>query len=124
MSRMNCDASSSRVAAWSSLPAGMSAQRAFSSSTVANGNGSTSTMTGPPHFVFLVQLPPGITARYQAVSSLEGNGLLFPRSCLARLDNCETVSENIPAVDNLQTQRDRKSTRLNSSHVAISYAVF
>src|SRR5690625_6477291 len=29
-----------------------------------------------------------------------------------------------PAVEVLATTRDRKSTRLNSSHVAISYAVF
>src|SRR5690625_2468535 len=44
--------------------------------------------------------------RYQAVSSLGGNGLLFPRSFLARLDNCETVSEHVPAVDDLQAERD------------------
>src|SRR5699024_2122204 len=48
--------------------------------------------------------------RYQAISSLEGNGLLFPRSFLARLDNCETVSEHVPAVDDLQTECDLVTT--------------
>src|SRR5437773_4494819 len=32
--------------------------------------------------------------------------------------------ENIPLLVNLQGRRDRKSTRLNSSHITISYAVF
>src|SRR5690625_4023175 len=31
---------------------------------------------------------------------------------------------NIPGISGVDTRRDRKSTRLNSSHVAISYAVF
>src|SRR5207249_10672497 len=35
-----------------------------------------------------------------------------------RKSRCESVSHNSTA------QRDRKSTRLNSSHVSISYAVF
>src|SRR5690625_823737 len=48
--------------------------------------------------------------RYQAISSLRDNGLLFPRSFLARLDNCETFSEHIPAVDNLQTECDLVTT--------------
>src|SRR2546426_8603091 len=30
----------------------------------------------------------------------------------------------VPAVDQDQSRRDRKSTRLNSSHLVISYAVF
>src|SRR5690625_5564626 len=37
-------------------------------------------------------------------------------------DRCPTVPR--PAVSILSTRLDRKSTRLNSSHVAISYAVF
>src|SRR5690625_915716 len=48
--------------------------------------------------------------RYQAISSLRDNGLLFPRSFLARLDNCETFSEHVPAVDNLQTECDLVTT--------------
>src|SRR5690625_5846712 len=31
---------------------------------------------------------------------------------------------SVPAYDRIELRRDRKSTRLNSSHVAISYAVF
>src|SRR5699024_9482689 len=46
-SRMNCDASSSSTSACSSAPAGMSGQRAFSSSTVANGRRMSSIMTPP-----------------------------------------------------------------------------
>src|SRR5699024_1612331 len=46
-SRMNSLASSRRTAACSSEPGGMSGQRAFRSSTVANGIGSTSAMTPP-----------------------------------------------------------------------------
>src|SRR5207253_9980273 len=34
------------------------------------------------------------------------------------------VTVNLTGVSNGQTLQDRKSTRLNSSHVAISYAVF
>src|SRR5690625_116795 len=39
---------------------------------------------------------------------------------------CEPVFEPVPIIPvaNLAAQLDRKSTRLNSSHVAISYAVF
>src|SRR5690625_6734789 len=32
--------------------------------------------------------------------------------------------QQLKTLDNLMVSRDRKSTRLNSSHVAISYAVF
>src|SRR5690625_374508 len=38
-------------------------------------------------------------------------------------DNKRSFQEN-PVFDNLPEIEDRKSTRLNSSHVAISYAVF
>src|SRR5207253_9232868 len=34
------------------------------------------------------------------------------------------LREPFPRTVSVETQRDRKSTRLNSSHVAISYAVF
>src|SRR5690625_6137317 len=35
-----------------------------------------------------------------------------------------TAGDNNNAINNNEAKRDRKSTRLNSSHVAISYAVF
>src|SRR5437660_4415899 len=55
---------------------------------------------------------------------------LFPyttlfRSLQQRLDNLVRSPDLARLLqDPIVTQRDRKSTRLNSSHVAISYAVF
>src|SRR5690625_5653302 len=40
------------------------------------------------------------------------------------LDSVEILHQRIPDTLRLLTLQDRKSTRLNSSHVAISYAVF
>src|SRR5690606_40206208 len=40
------------------------------------------------------------------------------------LVNANSCVESGGSVERVQTQRDRKSTRLNSSHVKISYAVF
>src|SRR5690625_6133971 len=40
------------------------------------------------------------------------------------LHNSSTVFAPNPAVGRAPNRQDRKSTRLNSSHVAISYAVF
>src|SRR5699024_1391682 len=40
------------------------------------------------------------------------------------VDENETSKEIPVTLDDLETERDRKSTRLNSSHVSISYAVF
>src|SRR3712207_8901349 len=39
-------------------------------------------------------------------------------------DVSELIRDNAPEIDGLQVERDRKSTRLNSSHANISYAVF
>src|SRR5207253_7994246 len=52
---------------------------------------------------------------------------LFPyttlfRSCVPPRADCRVVAVRLADVD--QQLKDRKSTRLNSSHVAISYAVF
>src|SRR5256885_8503445 len=54
---------------------------------------------------------------------------LFPTRRSSDLERClgRTWSEPCPAGRNLRrigTGRDRKSTRLNSSHLVISYAVF
>src|SRR5690625_804023 len=42
----------------------------------------------------------------------------------AKVDSARVALEAINPTVNVQTHQDRKSTRLNSSHVAISYAVF
>src|SRR5438034_10408215 len=65
------------------------------------------------HFFFLmIRRPPRST--------------LFPYTTLFRseLAHCRTTAQphNRPPLDTLR--RDRKSTRLNSSHTVISYAVF
>src|SRR5437660_3782254 len=57
---------------------------------------------------------------------------LFPYTTLFRSSSAGTLSDRPPMVksanechpNGARRQRDRKSTRLNSSHVAISYAVF
>src|SRR5690349_23031224 len=57
---------------------------------------------------------------------------LFPYTTLFRSNCMEELGENphlaiavySKALDVLPTRADRKSTRLNSSHVEISYAVF
>src|SRR6266702_4732116 len=50
---------------------------------------------------------------------------LFPYTTLFR-SRCRSEKANCPEYgqSGLPGERDRKSTRLNSSHVAISYAVF
>src|SRR5258707_6192138 len=57
---------------------------------------------------------------------------LFPYTTLFRSDDLQTLAMNITEpgrladfiASSLSTIRDRKSTRLNSSHANISYAVF
>src|SRR6266702_2456470 len=51
---------------------------------------------------------------------------LFPYTTLfrSRQHRAQQGAGRYPAQDRRQACRDRKSTRLNSSHVAISYAVF
>src|SRR3989337_3731550 len=51
---------------------------------------------------------------------------LFPYTTLFRSSTTREPVRSFPSVwpDRLQKNRDRKSTRLNSSHGSISYAVF
>src|SRR5690606_39342752 len=57
-----------------------------------------------------------------------GRDLLFPRVELqvgfADTPRPQAVDQNAIAIAFYRLERDRKSTRLNSSHVKISYAVF
>src|SRR5207253_4169858 len=59
--------------------------------------------------------PPPYTQRWSAPSSRAPGGLHACRPVITIL-----YAKAVPQ----RTRRDRKSTRLNSSHVAISYAVF
>src|SRR5438034_2054052 len=49
----------------------------------------------------------------------ERKGRYLARFCLPALEDRNAIRKHIP-----QINRDRKSTRLNSSHTVISYAVF
>src|SRR2546426_8350316 len=46
------------------------------------------------------------------------------RTSTERLRICKTGEKQLPLKEKLYRRRDRKSTRLNSSHLVISYAVF
>src|SRR5690625_2076234 len=69
-------------------------------------------------------------ARERVKAALRNSGLPYPQQrTVVNLAPADLRKEG-PALDLpialalLQAQRDQKSTRLNSSHVAISYAVF
>src|SRR5580698_10760503 len=49
---------------------------------------------------------------------------LFPYTTLFRSRRCWATSSAAPGCCRSGSTRDRKSTRLNSSHMSISYAVF
>src|SRR6266496_5911446 len=49
---------------------------------------------------------------------------LFPYTTLFRSRSCPPAGGHFAGHENARDERDRKSTRLNSSHVEISYAVF
>src|SRR5207253_8161254 len=69
---------------------------------------------------------PGVTRVYLSLGSNAGDRLATLKSAIRRLHGIETVRflDASPLYDAEPWERDRKSTRLNSSHVAISYAVF
>src|SRR5207249_10438497 len=52
----------------------------------------------------------------------QGNAGAVDREALGQLEGPQPLS--LPAPGGMQQRPDRKSTRLNSSHVSISYAVF
>src|SRR5437879_10245591 len=73
-----------------------------------------------------------VCARCQAIQPLSGEPDLFavlglPRRLMidpADLERRYHETSRVVHPDRFQTARDRKSTRLNSSHRCISYAVF
>src|SRR3712207_7095168 len=64
---------------------------------------------------------------YLCAGDTVGHGPL-PNECVERIAGLDVVSvagnHELIALDRLSDERDRKSTRLNSSHANISYAVF
>src|SRR5690554_7225897 len=65
-------------------------------------------------FVFLV-----LAAQYESLPLPLAVILIVPMCLLAAI-----LGDNLRGMDNNILTQDRKSTRLNSSHVRISYAVF
>src|SRR5690625_6859893 len=60
----------------------------------------------------------------KAASQLQEEGLVEP-VLVGKKDQVEQKASELGInLDNVEVIKDRKSTRLNSSHVAISYAVF
>src|SRR5713101_8891251 len=67
--------------------------------------------------------PQRVTRREQAKHAVNGPGRRFGAAGIAELDRDGPVGAEGRAV-RMFRRRDRKSTRLNSSHMSISYAVF
>src|SRR5256885_8380205 len=79
----------------------------------------------PPHLAGAAALRAGLRrrARFRA-RSLAGRARLGPRDGELALDAEDRFFEGQPQVESKVGTPDRKSTRLNSSHLVISYAVF
>src|SRR5439155_26673307 len=82
------------------------------------------------HFFFLmIRRPPRSTLfPYTTLFRSDGVGvfglLILPISYHAREAQCQTTRIMRAVLQAVECDLDRKSTRLNSSHVATSYAVF
>src|SRR5699024_11704207 len=66
-------------------------------------------------------VPEGLPAVVTIVLALGVSRMVKFHAIVRRLPCVETMAWNFTI---LETPRDRKSTRLNSSHVSVSYAVF
>src|SRR5256885_12945653 len=71
----------------------------------------------------MIRRPPRSTL-FPYTTLFRSDGPMFELSLLCPEDRVETVSDALDALDALSVSVDRKSTRLNSSHLVISYAVF
>src|SRR5690625_5324571 len=78
---------------------------------------------GPPHLPTL-SLHAALPISGVGRAELRGDGLVGPAGCAVPGDPGAAALAAGPAGPGHPARRDRKSTRLNSSHVAISYAVF
>src|SRR5690606_39818009 len=67
---------------------------------------------------------PPVTPSARRYASRVGLGLPSPPAPRARRRRLRPAAESSPAEPERAPETDRKSTRLNSSHVKISYAVF
>src|SRR5439155_24621676 len=68
--------------------------------------------------------PESAASEYGAAWRVAGGTLVRPEAYDACVDHGILERAPEPGCRDPRTRRDRKSTRLNSSHVAISYAVF
>src|SRR5207253_6535523 len=91
--------------------------------TLALGIGANTAIFTVVHSVLLQQLPFSKADRLAIVWSIYGNEGRAPASG-PELMTIRERSRLFEDLGGIWAQRDRKSTRLNSSHVAISYAVF
>src|SRR5690606_41810445 len=80
------------------------------------------------YLFFIIPLPPSSTLFPYTTLFRSNNVLLGTLVTLFFLAGCKTQKEKLefisPANNSKVLKGDRKSTRLNSSHVKISYAVF
>src|SRR5207249_11591775 len=89
------------------------------------------TFTAPYHFLYLL-IPPLVFFFFFLMIPRPPRSTLFPYTTLFRSSNLPWVVEqsrlakqiHLPTLLINDLEADRKSTRLNSSHVSISYAVF
>src|SRR5699024_11628742 len=86
-----------------------------------------------PYEEFIRSIPEMTILNIYSVAPLDGRILMEvnPNIAYALLDRLlggkgDSISkiENLTEIDTMLMSQDRKSTRLNSSHVSISYAVF
>src|SRR5256885_17094583 len=83
-------------------------------------------------FFLMIRRPPRSTLfPYTTLFRSRAGSLLVPRSGLRisrdfgrRVRHCVPSGPRVLCPNEAAQQRDRKSTRLNSSHLVISYAVF
>src|SRR5690625_5839464 len=80
--------------------------------------GALGTLTERLGIEFLSASPESVTARMPVAGNTQVVGLLHGGASAALAETVGSVAATLHA------GKDRKSTRLNSSHVAISYAVF
>src|SRR5690625_6429999 len=93
---------------------------AFSEVSVAPSTGSylLRVVVPNPDYVLL----PGMYVRADLARGVANNAILVPQKAVTR-DPRGRTNVVVLGSDNVVELRDRKSTRLNSSHVASSYAV-